>query len=165
MLAKKEKELKNHTKQKDRPIPIGQNKFIGSRIFGMFVLVMSAGLFVQALPLVYVFIGVYLGLPAEVSFTDMDTLVWMLTSISMMILILYAFITWMKFIWRRFVKHPKPFPFGFSKRKKKTKHIIRFVLSCIPLFLFSVGTMLWQKSYCFSLLSLLVRCKGDESFA
>lgn len=88
-----------------------------SRGLGAILLAMSLSVFAQGIPLMFVFIGAYLGVPAEAKIGDMDTMVWLLTSLTMMILVLYAFISWMKFLWRRFVTNPVPFRF-FRKKEK-----------------------------------------------
>lgn len=81
-------------------------KKFATRVFGAFLLAMSVSVFAQGIPLLFVFIGAYLGVPAEATINDMDTMVWLLTSITMMVVAVYAFITWMKFVWSRFITNP-----------------------------------------------------------
>lgn len=90
-------------------------KKISTRVFGVVILGVSLSLFVQALPFMYIFLGAYIGVPTDASVSDMDTMVWLLTSATMMILALYVFVTWMKYAWYRFMMNPKPL---FHRRRQ-----------------------------------------------
>lgn len=113
------KKAEPHTPSTNKTVPMHKKSF-ATRALGVFFLAISASVFVQAIPLMYVFIGAYLGVPADATVSQMDTLVWLLTSFTMMILAVYAFISWMKFLWRRFITNPRPL---FSSFKKKEKHV------------------------------------------
>lgn len=78
------------------------------RTTGAFFLALSVSIYAQLVPLLFVFIGAYLGIPSDASMNDMDSMIWLLTSITMMILSIFAFIAWIKFVWRRFITDPKP---------------------------------------------------------
>jgi hypothetical protein len=101
----------------NKTVPMNKNTFT-SKVLGIILLSMSLSVFVQAVPLMYIFIGGYLGVPSDAKIGSMDTMVWILTSVTMMILSLYTFITWMKFLWRRFITNPTPLRLW----KKKEKH-------------------------------------------
>lgn len=103
----------------NKTVPMNKNTF-ALKGLGFILLAMSLSVFVQAVPLMYIFIGGYLGIPADARVGNMDTMVWILTSVTMMILTLYAFITWMKFVWRRFITNPTPLQL-WKKREKHTR--------------------------------------------
>ena len=100
-------------------IALTTGKKFAIRALGAFILAMSVSVFAQGIPLLFVFIGAYLGVPADATINDMDTMVWVLTSVTMMIVAVYAFITWMKFVRRRFIAKPAPI---FTSFKRKAKH-------------------------------------------
>lgn len=85
------------------------------RALGVFLLGASVSIYVQALPLVFVFLGGYMRLPSDGSATIMDLSIWILTCVGILIPSIYVFIVWMKFVWRRFVKNPQSFTL-FSKK-------------------------------------------------
>ena len=72
--------------------------------FGLVLLVMSASVFVQVIPLVYIFIGGLLGLPADAKLNTMDGGIWVLTCVTTMLIAVYGFIAWSKYVWNRFVR-------------------------------------------------------------
>lgn len=86
------------------------NKLTGLivRAIGAFFLLMSVSLFVQVIPLIYVFTGAYLSIPTDAEIGDMDTMVWLLTCVTIMLIAVYGFIQWMKWLWNRFIINPKP---------------------------------------------------------
>ncbi|MGX1195852.1 hypothetical protein [Metabacillus sp. SLBN-84] len=106
------------TQPESKVAPV-QKKTFATKAFGAFLLAMSTSVFVQGIPLMFVFIGAYLGVPADAAAGDMDTMVWLLTSVTMMILAVYGFIKWMKFLWRRFITNPAPL-FLFKKKETRT---------------------------------------------
>lgn len=85
------------------------------RAIGAFFMLISVSFFVQIIPLVYVFTGAYLSIPADAKIGDMDTMVWLLTCVTIMLIAVYGFIQWMKWLWNRFILNPKP----LFKRKEK----------------------------------------------
>lgn len=101
----------------NKTVPMHKNTF-ASKVLGAIILSMSLSVFVQGVPLMYVFIGGLLGLPADAKIGSVDTMIWILTSVTMMLLSLYTFIAWMKFVWRRFITNPTPMRLW----KKKEKH-------------------------------------------
>ncbi|WP_078598688.1 hypothetical protein [Evansella clarkii] len=94
-------------------------KHLLTRMFGALLLLVSGSMFMQGIPLMFVFIAAYLGIPADATVGGIDTMVWLLTSVTMMVLAIYVFIVWIKFIWGRFITNPKPL---FSLFKNKEKH-------------------------------------------
>lgn len=114
MLNKKQ----SHLSPVNQPAtPASTNTFL-SKGLGAILLVISLSMFMQGVPLMFVFIGAYLGVPADATVGNMDTMVWLLTSVTMMFLALYSFITWVKFLWRKFITNPAP----LNLFKKKEKH-------------------------------------------
>lgn len=115
MLNKKQSHLSpvNHT-----AAPSNTKPFL-SKGLGAIILAISLSVFMQGIPLMFVFIGAYLGVPADAKVSNMDTMVWLLTSVTMMLLALYTFIAWMKFLWRKFITNPAP----LHLFKKKEKHV------------------------------------------
>lgn len=111
------KKTQPHVLPVNHIVPTNKNTFL-SKVLGAIFLSLSLSVFIQGVPLMFVFIGAYLGVPAEARVGDMDTMIWLLTSVTMMLLALYTFITWMKFLWRRFITNPKP----LSLPKKKEQH-------------------------------------------
>lgn len=85
------------------------------RAVGVFLLGASISIYVQALPLVFVFLGGYMRLPSDGSATIMDLSIWILTCVGILIPSIYVFIVWMKFVWQRFVRNPQSFTL-FSKK-------------------------------------------------
>lgn len=85
------------------------------RAVGVILLGVSTSIYVQVLPLVFVFLGGYMRLPLKGSATIMDLSIWILTCVGILIPSIYAFITWMKFVWKRFVRNPQSFTL-FSKK-------------------------------------------------
>lgn len=98
--------------------PTNRNTFL-TKTVGVILLSFSLSVFIQGVPLMFVFIGAYLGVPVDAKVGNMDTMIWLLTSVTMMLLALYGFITWMKFLWRRFITNPAP----LGLFKKKEKHV------------------------------------------
>lgn len=88
------------------------------KALGAFIMAMSVSVFVQAVPFMFLFIGAYLGIPADAPI-NMDTMVWLLTSVTMMILAVYGFILWMKFLWRKFMDRPNATAVLPFKKKEK----------------------------------------------
>ncbi|MCR6108736.1 hypothetical protein HXA34_20780 [Salipaludibacillus agaradhaerens] len=95
-------------------------KNVLTKLFGVCLLIASLSVFAQGIPLMFVFIGAYLGVPADAVIGNMDTMIWLLTSVTMLILSVYAFVSWMKFLWRRFIIDPKPLLQLFWKKEKHT---------------------------------------------
>ncbi|MBD7970315.1 hypothetical protein [Paenibacillus gallinarum] len=89
-----------------------------TRVFGIFTLGLSVSLFVQLVPFVFLFVAGYIGIPADKSLNNMNSMVWILTCVTIMLVIVYGFIAWMKFVWRRLISQPKSI-FLFIKRRKK----------------------------------------------
>lgn len=115
MLTKK---AEAHKPSTNKTVPMNKKSFV-TRALGVIFLAISVSVFVQGIPLLYVFLGAYLGVPADAKVSNMDTMIWLLTCLTMMILALYAFISWTKFLWRRFIANPRPLVSPF---KKKDKH-------------------------------------------
>ncbi|MCL6663441.1 hypothetical protein [Paenibacillus amylolyticus] len=89
-----------------------------TRAVGIFTLGMSLSLFVQLMPFVYLFVAGYIGVPADKSLDNMNSMVWILTCVTIMLVTVYGFIAWMKFVWRCLIKQPKPI-LWYMKREKK----------------------------------------------
>jgi hypothetical protein len=108
----------------DKKITVNKNTFIRKTI-GLALLVISASVFIQGIPLMFVFIGAYLGVPADATIGNMDTMIWLLTCVTMMVLVLYAFLTWMKCLWRQFMAKPNiappPLPLPIKKKEKHAR--------------------------------------------
>lgn len=108
----------NKATNKTKVTPINQNvdthtntsmsSKITTRIIGLITLGMSTSMFVQGLPFLFIFLGGMMGIPTDAKFTSIDTVIWLLTSVAMMIVAVYVFITWMKYVWRRFVVEATP---------------------------------------------------------
>jgi hypothetical protein len=111
------KKAKSHLSPVNYTPSTSTNTFV-PRGLGAILLAISLSVFTQGVPLMFVFIGAYLGVPADAKVGNMDTMVWLLTSVTMMFLVLYGFISWMKFLWRRFITNPVP----LHLFKKKEKH-------------------------------------------
>lgn len=92
-----------------------------SRVIGLVVIVMSATMYVQLVPLVMVFIGGYMGIQSGEVTLNMDLMIWLITGIALVVPMIYIFIQWMKYIWSRFVTTPYPIPTFFSNITTK-KH-------------------------------------------
>lgn len=89
-----------------------------TRAVGIFTLGMSVSLFVQLVPFVFLFVAGYIGVPADKTLNNMNSMVWILTCITIMLVTVYGFIAWMKFVWRSLISQPKSI-FSFIKRRKK----------------------------------------------
>ncbi|MGC6586659.1 hypothetical protein ACPV3A_17030 [Paenibacillus sp. Dod16] len=89
-----------------------------SRSVGVFTLGISVSLFVQLVPFIFLFLAGYIGVPADKSLNNLNSMVWILTSVTVMIVTVYGFITWMKFVWHRLINQPKSFSLFIKRRKK-----------------------------------------------
>jgi len=98
--------VKPHTDKVKTTMPKLQASRIAKRGFGLVLLAMSASVFIQMIPLVYIFIGGLLGLPADAKLTSMDGAIWLLTCVTAMLIAVYGFIAWTKYVWGRFVNAP-----------------------------------------------------------
>lgn len=81
-----------------------------SRAIGLVVIVMSAAMYVQLVPLVMVFTGGYMGIQSGEVTLNMDLMIWLITGVALVVPMIYIFIQWMKYIWSRFVTTPYPVP-------------------------------------------------------
>lgn len=92
---------KSHTDKK-----INNNsslKFHMSRTIGIVLIIISFGVYIQALPLMLILLGGIIGVMSDGQFADVDTIVWAITSIGVLVPTLYAMITFWKFLWKKFV--------------------------------------------------------------
>lgn len=89
-----------------------------TRAFGFISLGISFSLFVQLVPFLFLFVAGYIGIPADKSLNNMNSMVWILTCVTIMFVTVYGFIAWMKFLWRRLICQPKSI-FSLIKRSKK----------------------------------------------
>ncbi|MCC2248987.1 hypothetical protein JUJ52_03315 [Virgibacillus sp. AGTR] len=114
----KMKKVQAHKSPVTNTLPMTKPKHkLATRILGVIFLTMSVSVFAQGIPLMFVFIGAYLGIPTDATVGEMDTMVWLLTSVTMMILAVYAFLAWMKYLWRIFITNPKTL-FSFKRKEK-----------------------------------------------
>lgn len=81
---------------------LGNNKIMRG-VAGVGIIFMSFGVYVQALPLIIVFLGSMIGVYAETDYDEANTIIWILTSVGFMIPAIIAFYKWCQFIWFRFV--------------------------------------------------------------
>ncbi|WP_145142329.1 hypothetical protein [Paenibacillus sp. Y412MC10] len=107
----------------DGSVPAGERRMSKGSLFmtravGVFTLGISISFFVQLLPFVFLFVAGYIGVSANKSLNDMNSMVWILTCVTIMLVTAYGFIAWMKFVWRRLISQPKPI-FSFFKYIKK----------------------------------------------
>lgn len=79
-------------------------KLLLMRTLGSVILLVSTGVFLQTLPILFIFAGAYLGIPATIDYANTDTLVWLLTSTGILVLSLYGYIVYIKGIWNFFMK-------------------------------------------------------------
>lgn len=84
---------------------------------GVALVLFSVSVFIQFVPLMYVFIGAYLGIKADATIGSIDSIVWILTSLTLMLIVVYGFIRWMTFLTKRFFIQAKPL-FRFKKHKQ-----------------------------------------------
>ena len=104
MLMKKKK---SETIQKieKASTPTLKKPFVRKAI-GVTAILLSTSIFVQGIPLLYVFLGAYLGVPADAKIGDMDSMIWLLTCVTLMPLAVYGFVKWVKYLANRFFKTP-----------------------------------------------------------
>ena len=102
-MFKKKKETPVKPSAEKASIPVFKRPSVRKAI-GLALLVASASVFVQGLPLMYIFIGVYMGVPTDTTMGNMDSMVWLLTSVTLSAIAVYGFVKWMKFLFNRFVK-------------------------------------------------------------
>lgn len=76
------------------------------RTLGIILLIVSMGAFFQIVPLTLVFVGGYLGVQPNATYTEMDTIIWAISSVAFIVPMVWAFIKWVKYIWARFIIHP-----------------------------------------------------------
>lgn len=114
--ALKKVETVNREDVKELPKQSKGSRF-GAYLTGVALVLFSVSVFMQAVPLMYVFIGAYLGLPADATIGSVDSIVWILTSLTLMLLVVYGFIRWMTFLTKRFFIQAKPL-FRFKKHKQ-----------------------------------------------
>ena len=111
-MAKKSHTQQTHT---DKITAVATHRTASSkitpRILGVGILAMSLSVFVQSVPLLFVFLGGILGVHPDAKASDMDTMVWLLTSVTMMVLSLYVFIRWIRYVGRRFIIEARPLAF------------------------------------------------------
>lgn len=103
------------TKQKS-PVPSvakARRKAFFSKLFmrliGCLGLLATTSLLVQGIPLLFIFLGGMMGIPADANINTMDTMIWLLTCVTMMMFVLYVSIAWLKFLWNRFILKATPF--------------------------------------------------------
>jgi hypothetical protein len=89
-----------------------------TRVFGFISLALSVSLFVQLVPFLFLFVAGYIGVPADKSLNNMNSMVWILSCVTIMLVTVYGFIAWMKFLWRRLIIQPKSI-FTLIKRRGK----------------------------------------------
>lgn len=97
-------------------------KPIVQKAIGLVLLLVSVSVFAQGIPFMFLFIAAYMGLPVDATVGDMNSVVWLLTSVTMMIVALYAFHKWSKFLVARFISKkvaPNP-PLALAKKGKHT---------------------------------------------
>lgn len=73
------------------------------RMFGIILILASLSIYMQFVPMLFIFTGAYIGIPKDTVIGNMDSVVWILTSITFMILSLYVYIAWLLYAWRRFI--------------------------------------------------------------
>lgn len=92
-----------------------------ARAVGVFTLGMSVSLFVQLVPFVFLFVAGYIGVPADKTLDNMNSMVWILTCVTIMLVTVYGFIAWMKFVWRHLISQPKSISWFIKRRKKEAE--------------------------------------------
>lgn len=90
-----------------------------TRAFGILSIGISFSVFVQLIPFLFLFLAGYIGVPADKSLNNMNSMVWILTCVTIMLVTVYGFIAWMKFLWRRLISQPKSI-FTLIKRRGKS---------------------------------------------
>lgn len=76
------------------------------RTLGIILLVVSMGAYFQIVPLTLVFVGGYLGVKPDATYSEMDTIIWAISSAAFIVPMVWAFIKWVKYIWARFIIDP-----------------------------------------------------------
>lgn len=89
-----------------------------SRVIGLIAVAFTFAMFVQVVPLLLVFTGGILGIAADSPVQSVDGVIWILTSISLLIPLVYFLIQWVKYLCVRFVVRPGPLPLFPSDMKK-----------------------------------------------
>ena len=79
-------------------------KRIMRRIVGFTIISVTFGMYIQALPIIFVFLGSMIGVYADTIYDDANTIVWVLTSVGLMAPTIYALIRWCQYIWSDFIK-------------------------------------------------------------
>lgn len=78
-------------------------KTIGTKVFGVSIITVSFATMVQILPLLFVFVGAYMGLQPNVSLGHIDAVIWALTCVSVLVVALYVYINCLKYVWLKMV--------------------------------------------------------------
>ncbi|KQY91001.1 hypothetical protein ASD24_24715 [Paenibacillus sp. Root52] len=97
---------------------MSKTTLIMTRVVGIITVGLSVSLFVQLIPFVFLFIAGYVGIQPTASLNNMNAMVWILSCVTIMLVTVYGFITWMKFIWRRLISQPKNILSLIQRRKK-----------------------------------------------
>lgn len=78
-------------------------KRVGFIVAGVVFILTSLSLYVQAVPLLYVFVGGYVGVAFQGTPNTTDLMVWAFASLSVLVPTVYGFIQWIRFLYRRFI--------------------------------------------------------------
>lgn len=76
------------------------------RFVGLMLVTISGTMYAQLVPLTLVFMGGYLGIQPDATINQMDTLIWALTGIALLVPMGWIFIRWLQFVWTRFILNP-----------------------------------------------------------
>lgn len=85
------------------------------RLGGVVSILLSLVLYAQVLPLAFVFIGTFLGIPADVSDMTMDLMIWLMTGAAFGALSVWLMVQIIKTLWTRLVMNP-PNPFAIFQK-------------------------------------------------
>lgn len=77
------------------------------RALGLLILGFSASLYIEGLPIVFVFLTGYVGVRLDAKLSTVGSGLWLLSCIGVMLPLLYVFLAWIRFVWHRFLVHPE----------------------------------------------------------
>lgn len=83
---------------------------------GLLALFLSVTVYMQALPMVFVFSGGFMGIPSDATMNDVDSVIWLFTSFALMLVSVYGFIAWAKYLFGKFISNIAPI---FQSKLKK----------------------------------------------
>lgn len=83
------------------------------RFVGLMLVTISVTMYAQLVPLTLVFMGGYLGIAPDASLNQMDTLIWAMTGVALIVPMGWVFLRWLQYVWTRFLLHPSRL---YSKR-------------------------------------------------